>query len=200
MLAADANAFYPFFRIVQPVLRTIVIGIYLERLGKSGCRGVILRQLCISDAQIVKHVRIVLFQLRRLAVLPNRLTVLAEIRISLPEIVMSLGVVAVLLKVFLVSLDRFFVLSFRLLTLSERFIPQAETKMSFGEIGVEPNRLRKRLHRLSVVIVAIQLLSFIQLGASPRAVARRIVGHLRPSGTIIRVLLTTAFTTTGYDQ
>jgi hypothetical protein len=71
--------------------------------------------------------------------------------------------------------------------------------MSFSQIGIEPDSLRKRLHRLSVLIVAIQLLSLIQLGASPRVVARRIVGHLRPSGTIIRVLLTTAFTTTGYD-
>src|SRR6185369_12141344 len=185
MLAADANAFYPFFRIVQPVLRTIVIGIYLERLGKSCCRCVILRQLCISDTQIVKHVRIVLFQLRRLAVLPNRLTVLAEIRVSLSESIMSLGIVAVFLKVFLVSLDGFFVLSFRLLMLPERLVPQPETKISFSQIGIEPKSLRKRLHRLSVLIVAIQFLSLIQLGASPRVVARRIVGHLWPSGTII---------------
>src|ERR1051325_7629205 len=108
---------------------------------------------------------------------------------------MSLGIVRMLREVLLISLNCLFKLRFGIFALAERLVTQREAEMRFGQVRIESHGLRERLHGLVVLIVPVQLLTPVQQAACLRAIARRSVGHLRGSGTIIRALLSTALAT-----
>src|SRR5215813_8872337 len=126
----------------------------------------------MCNAQIVKHVRVVLFPFRRLAILSNRLTVLTQPRVSLSEGVMSLGVVRVLSQILFISLNRLFILFFGLFLFSQRLITQRQTEMRLGQLWIQPHSLSERLHCLRVLIVLVQLLAFVQQTTSPGTISR----------------------------
>src|ERR1044072_8663983 len=97
MLLAGTNTLDPLFRLVQTVLRPVIVGINLQRLRKRGRGLVVLGQLRIRDAEVIEYIRVVVLQLRRFLILADRLAKLTEFGVSLAERVMSLRVVAIVL-------------------------------------------------------------------------------------------------------
>src|SRR5690242_7767287 len=115
----------------------------------------------MRDAKVVKHVRVVLFPLRRLAILADRLTELSQTRVSLSQSVMSLGVVRVLCEILLITLNRLFILFFGVFLFSQRLVAQRQTEMRLSQVRIQTHSLNKRLYCLRVLVVPVQLLSLV---------------------------------------
>ena len=61
MLPAGANSLDTFFRLVETILRAIVIRIDLQRLRERNRRRIVLGQLRVRNSEVVVNVRVVLF-------------------------------------------------------------------------------------------------------------------------------------------
>jgi hypothetical protein len=109
----------------------------------------------VRYAEVVVNVGIVGFQLRRLAIFADGFAVIPEVCVRLAEIVVGLGIVGICVEVLLVSFDRLFILGFGIFAFFERFVAEGQTKMGLGEIGIQFERLLKRVDCFGVLIVAV---------------------------------------------
>src|SRR5215217_5576141 len=123
----------------------------------------------MCDAEIVEHVRVILFPLRCFAIFADRFSVLTEARISLSEIVMSFGIVVIISEILLISFNCLFIFLFGFFLFAQRLVAQRKAEMCFSKVRIQTHCLRERLHSLLVLIVPVQFLSFVQktAGLSP---------------------------------
>jgi hypothetical protein len=88
--------------------------------------------------------------------------------VGLAQVVMRLGILAVFFQILLILLYGLLICIFSFLIFSECFKCQTQTKISFGQIWIQFDRLLKCFSRFLIPIVAVKLFSLVEVNARLR--------------------------------